>query len=313
MSRSVRCAVLLVSLAATARGAPPPPAPLPRLLVLPLPPAAGLSASVARTFDARLLVALDDSKRVVTVTPSTEPDCTEARCLAELGASAGAALVLSMSVVREDDGVTLFGTVIDVATKAPVRRVELDRVTEGALARQAPAALVPQIVGAPSGPPVLGIALVGPSAADAGGAGGNEGVARTAALAMTDRLTALGAFKVLPLDGTDRAALTHRAELAISELAIDRRRHVLCTWLEGTLVGTFAITDLATGRVVFTRTVTATAKRRAVFSSRAEVTDLLVEQAVGDWMAAFREARRAKPPTGPQAPGPRAWPDLGRR
>ena len=297
MSRSVRCAAVLVLLAATARAAPPPPpAPLPRLLVLPLPPAAGLSASVARTFDARLLVALDDSRRVVTVTPSTEPDCTEARCLAALGASAGAALVLSISAVREDDGVTLFGAVIDASTQATVRRVELDRVTEVALAKQAPAALVPQIVGVPPGPPVLGISLGGGTAA------GDGGVARTAALAMTDALAALRAFQVLPLDGTDRSTLTHGAEVTISELTIDHRRHLLCTWLEGTLVGTFAITDLATGRVVFTRTVTATARRRAVFSSRSEIADLLVAQAVGNWMAAFREARRAKPPAG--APGP---------
>jgi len=288
MTGSVRCAALLVSLAAAAHAAPP----VPRILVLPLPPAAGLSANVARTFDARLLVALDDSRRVVTVTPASEPDCTEAGCLAALGASAGAALVLSMSVVREDDGVTLFGTVIDVGTKVPVRRVEFDRVTEAALARQAPAALVPQIVGVPPGPPVLGISLAGRST---GAAGANEDVARSAALAMTDQLAALGAFKVLPLDGTDRSTLTHRAELTISDFTIDRRRHVLCTWLEGTLVGTFAITELGTGRVVFTRTVTATARRRAVFSSRSEVTDRLVEQAVGDWMAAFREARRTRP------------------
>jgi hypothetical protein len=292
MTRFVRCAALLVLLAAPARAAPP----LPRLLVLPLPPAAGLSANVARAFDARLLVALDDSRRVVTVTPAAEPDCTEAGCLAELGASAGAALVLSLSVVREDDSVTLFGAVIDVPSKAAVRRVELDRVAEAALARQAPVALVPQIVGPPPGPPVLGIALTGRGAA---GAGGNDGAARAATRALTDQLTALGAFKVLPLDGTDRSALTHRADLTISELTIDRRRHVLCTWLEGTLIGTFAISELATGRVVFTRTVTATARRRAVFSSRSEVTDLLVEQAVGDWMAAFREARRANPAANP--------------
>jgi len=46
--------------------------------------------------------------------------------------------------------------------------------------------------------------------------------------------------------------------------------------------------------------VTATASRRAGFEPVGDH-DLLVAQAVGDWMAAFREARRAKPPTGPQA------------
>jgi hypothetical protein len=284
MTGFIRCAAVLAlfAAAATARAAPPPP----RILVLPLPPTAALDANVARTFDARLLVALDDSRRVVTVTPSEEPDCTEASCLAELGAAAGAALVLSMSVVREDLGVTLFGTVIDVRTRAAVRRVELDRVTEVALAKQAPAALVPQIVGVPPGPPVLGISAPGD---------GGAGAARTAALAMTDQLAALRAFQVVPLDGTDRSTLTHTAELTISELTIDRRRRVLCTWFEGTLVGTFAITELATGRVVFSKTVTATDRRRAHFSSRAEVADALVGQAVGDWMAAFREARRAGP------------------
>ena len=281
MTGFVRCAAILVALVATARAAPPPP----RILVLPLPPSPALDANVARTFDARLLVALDDSRRAVTVTPSEEPDCTEAGCLAELGAAAGAALVLSMSVVREDLGVTLFGTVIDVKTRAAVRRVELDRVTEVALAKQAPAALVPQIVGAPPGPPVLGLSASGA----AGGAAG------TAALALTEQLAALRGFQVVPLDGTDRSTLTHTAELTIGELTIDRRRHVLCTWFEGTLVGTFAITELATGRVVFSKTVTATATRRAHFSSRAEITDLLVAKAVDDWMAAFRQARRTAP------------------
>jgi len=289
MTGLVRCAaavllpILLIATApATARAAPPAQ----RILVLPLPPTPALDANVARTFDARLLVALDDSRRVVTVTPSDEPDCTTTVCLAALGAAADAALVLSMSVVREDRGVTLFGTVVDVKTATAVRRVELDRVTEIALAKQAPAALVPQIVGAPPGPPVLGIAAVG------------MGAAQTAALALTDQLAALHAFKVLPLDGTDRSTLTHTAELTVTELTIDHRRHLLCTWLEGTLVGTFAITELGTGRVVFTKTVTATARRRAHFSSRSEINDLLIEQAVGDWMAAFREARRAKPAAG---------------
>jgi hypothetical protein len=285
MTGLVRCAaalVLPILLAATARAAPPAQ----RILVLPLPPTPALDANVARTFDARLLVALDDSRRVVTVTPSDEPDCTTTACLAALEAAADAALVLSMSVVREDRGVTLFGTVVDVKTATAVRRVELDRVTEIALAKQAPAALVPQIVGAPPGPPVLGIAAVG------------MGAAQTAALALTDQLAALHAFKVLPLDGTDRSTLTHTAELTVTELTIDHRRHLLCTWLEGTLIGTFAITELGTGRVVFTKTVTATARRRAHFSSRSEINDLLIEQAVGDWMAAFREARRAKPAAG---------------
>jgi hypothetical protein len=260
--------------------------PPPRILVLPLPPTTAIDANVARTFDARLLVALDDSRRVVTVTPSDEPECTTTSCLAELGAAADAQLVLSLSAVREDGGVTLFGTVIDTRTRTAVRRVELDRVTEVALAKQAPAALVPQIVGAPAGPTVLGVSSVG------------AGAAHTAALAMIDQLTALRAFKVLPLDGRDRSTLTHTAELTITQLTVDRRRKLLCTWLDGTLVGTFAITELATGRVVFTKTVTATAERRAHFSSRDEITELLVDQAVADWIAAFREARRA----GPRAP-----------
>jgi hypothetical protein len=247
--------------------------------VLPLPPTAAVDASVARAFDARLLVALHDSKRVVAMTPSDEPVCTTTPCLAALGAAAGAGLVLSLSAVREDDGVTLFGTVVDVATGTAVRRVELDRVTEATLAKTAPAALVAQIVGAPAGPPVLGISPVG------------TGAARTAALALIDQLAAQRGFDVVPLDGTDRATLTHSAELVIDELAIDRRRRVLCTWFEGTLAGTFAITELATGRVVFSKTVTATAERRAHFSSRAEITEMLVDQAVAQWMAAFRAAR----------------------
>ena len=70
----------------------------PRILVLPLPASNAIDANVARTFDARLLVALDDSKRVVTVTASEEPDCTTMKCLAALGLAADATYVLSMSV-----------------------------------------------------------------------------------------------------------------------------------------------------------------------------------------------------------------------
>jgi hypothetical protein len=274
MTRSGLIAVL-VSLATAAHAAPAGPS----LLVLPLPATPAVDPELARAFDARLLVALHDSQRVVTMTPSEEPACTTTPCLAELGAAAGAALVLSLAAVRESDGVTLFGTVVDVATRAAVRRVELDRVTEAALAKSAPAALVPQIVGAPAGPPVLGFSPVG------------AGAARDAALAIVDQLAAERGFRVVPLDGSDRATLTHSAELVIDELAIDRRRRVLCTWFEGTLVGTFAITELATGRVVFTKTVTATAERRAHFSSRSEITDTLVERAVAQWTTAFRAAR----------------------
>jgi hypothetical protein len=282
MTRLVRVAVLVslatISLATVAHAAPSAPT----LLVLPLPATPAVDPEVARAFDARLLVALHDSQRVVTTTASDEPVCTTTACLVELGAAAGAALVLSLAAVREGEGVTLFGTVIDVATATAVRRVELGRVTEAALAKAAPAALVPQIVGAPAGPPVLGFSPTG------------AGAARQAALAMVDQLAAERGLRVAPLDGSDRATLTHSAELVIDELAIDRRRRVLCTWFEGTLVGTFAITELATGRVVFSKTVTATAERRAHFSSRSEITDLLVEGAVAQWTAALRSARRAR-------------------
>jgi hypothetical protein len=277
MTRSLQVAVLLL-LATVANAAPDRPS----LLVLPLPPTAAVEPDVARAFDARLLVALHDSQRVVTVTPPDEPVCTTMPCLAELGAATGAALVLSLAAVREGDGVTLFGTVVDVATATAVRRIELGRVAQAELARAAPAALVPQIVGTPAGPPVLGFSPVG------------AGTARTAALALADQLAAQRGLRVVPLDGSDRASRTHSAELAIDELAIDRRRRVLCTWFEGTLVGTFTITELATGRVVFSKTVTATAERRAHFSSHEEITDLLVGRAVGQWMAAFRDARAGR-------------------
>jgi hypothetical protein len=251
----------------------------PRMLVLPLPPTTAIDAGLARTFDARLLVALDDTRRVVTVTPTDEPECTTLPCLAELGTANQAALVLSMTVVREGESVTLFGTLIDSATATATRRVELPRLDPAALPRAAPGELVPQIVGTAPGPTVLGIAR--PT---------TTGAATTLAATMTDRLVELRAFKVVPSDGSDRSALTHRADLAIAELTIDTPRRHLCKFLDGTLVGTFSITELATGRVVFTKTVTVTASRRAAFSSQSKVTDLLLAGAVDQWMEAFRAA-----------------------
>jgi hypothetical protein len=259
----------------------------PRILVLPLPPSSAIDAGIARTFDARLLVALDDTKRVITVTPSDEPECTTMQCLADLGTANNAGFVLSMTVVREGEGLTLFGTLIDSKTATPARRVELPRVEASTLPRAAPAELVPQIVGAAPGPTVLGVARA------------TSGATQTLAATMTDRLTELRAFKVVPADGADRSALTHRADFAIGQLTIDTPRRHLCNFLDGTLIGTFSITELATGRVVFTKTVTITASRRAAFSSQNKVIDLLLAGAVDDWMTAFEAsgvAARLRPP-----------------
>ncbi len=265
--------------------------------MLPLPPSSAVDAAIARAFDARLLVALDDTRRVVTVTPSDEPECTSTSCLAELGAAAGAGLVLSMTVVREADGLTLFGTLVDAQTATAARRIELARIAPANLARVAPAELVPQIVAA------------GPAAAPARRAPAVLGMsppasapARAALLAIGERLSGYRTFKVLPLDGADRSTLTHRAELVISELAVVDRRRGLCTWHDGTLVGTLSIVDLATGRAVFTRTARLSESQRALISSRERVVDALLEAAVADWIASFHasglETRLSQAPGG---------------
>jgi hypothetical protein len=258
----------------------------PWILVLPLPQSHAIDANVARAFDARLLVALDDTKRVVTVTHDEDPECTTMTCLAALGVQTRSNYVLSLSVVREQEGLTLFGTLVDTKSATAWRRVELSRIDADQLSKMAPAELVPQILGttpAAGSAPVVGVTA--PSSV----------AGRTAGLAITDQLTALRAFKVGTIDGTDRSALTHRAEIAISELTIARPRRLLCTYLDGQLVATFSVTELATGRVIFTKTVTVTASRREHFSSTAEVTDLLVSQAVEQWMTAFRQQGVLKP------------------
>jgi hypothetical protein len=260
--------------------APPAAAPpvKPKILVLPLPASPGLDANVARTFDARLLVALEDSRRIVTVTTEDEPECTTQKCLAQIGAAADAHYVLSLSVVREGEAFTLFGTLIDSKTGATARRIELPRVSQVALAKSAPAEIVPQIVGAPSGPVVLGV--VRPTRDEA----------QAAAVTLQERLANLRAFKVAPLDGADRSGLTHRAEITFDDLTVRDRRRTICDWHEGTLVGTFAITELATGRVVFTKTVSIAEQRRTAFTSRQELVDIMLASAVEDWLSAFQRS-----------------------
>jgi hypothetical protein len=95
---------------------------------------------------------------------------------------------------------------------------------------------------------------------------------------------------VVPLDGGDRSQLTHRADIVLTEVSIAEPRRHLCKWLDGKLVGTLSVTDLSNGRVIFTKTATVETSRRAHFSSRTEVTELLLASAVADWMAAFRSA-----------------------
>jgi hypothetical protein len=268
-----RILVILMLLAGTAA------AEKTKILVLPLAPTKAIDDASARLFDARLLVALDDTRRIQTLTHDEEPECTTNACLAELGSKLGAVYVLSLAVVREDAGLTVFGTLVDVKSATAWRRVELPRIAPQSLAKTAPAELVPQILGtapAPTGGPVLGF---GKPTAPA---------ALTAATDIIQSLTAQRAFKVVPLDATDRTALTHRADIAVTEFSIATPRRLLCTWYDGKLVGTFSITDLATGKAVFSKTVTIEVSRRAHFSSHAEITQALVDGAVAQWLAAFR-------------------------
>ena len=108
--------------------------------------------------------------------------------------------------------------------------------------------------------------------------------------AVGARLAALRTFTVVPAD-RGGAALTHRADVTISEHSIARRRHHVRHYLDGVLVGTLAIVDLADNRVVFSKTVRTTVSRRDRYSTTAEVSALLVEAAVQDWLTAFHAAR----------------------
>jgi hypothetical protein len=248
--------------------------------VLPLAPTPGVDAGAARAFDARLLVALDDTRRVRTATPDEEPECTTLTCLADLGSETGAAYVLSLAVVREDATLTVFGTLVDVASRSAWRRIELPRVTAANLAKTAPRELVPQILGAPPGGKVLAFAR---PASDVG---------VEAARALAGQLSNLRTYRVLPLESdTGRTVPTHRAEIVVTELTIAEPRRHLCTWLEGKLVATLNVTDLATGRIVVARTLELEETRRKHFSSRAEIRQLLVDRAVEQWAGTLRATR----------------------
>lgn len=257
----------------------------PKVLVLPLAPTTAVDAGVARTFDARLLVALDDTRRVQTVTLDEEAECTSLTCLADLGTANRANYVLSMSIVKEEGGLTVFGTLVEVKSATAWRRIELPRVDATSLARNAAKELVPQILGTTTGATVLVFARPG------------NDIGIEAARVVQDRVAALRAFEVATFDGaSNRATPTHRAEILVTELTINEPRRRICTWLEGRLVGTFSVTELATGRVVFSKAVDVQENRRKAFSSRIEVRDAMLARAVEDWMIAFKPQalKRAK-------------------
>ena len=246
----------------------------PRVLVLPLPSQSAIDPELARAFDARLLVALEDTKRVTTVTLDEELECTTPKCLAEAGVAASAGSVLTVSVVREASGFTLFATLLDTATAASSRRAELVRLSAGELSTSAPTTLARKLVGTASRVATVGLL--------------ERGRVTGAAAVVGARLAALRSFNVVP---ADRAGITHRAEVAVSEFSIARRRHHVHRYLDGVLVGNLVILDLADNTVVFTKTVKVTVSRRARYSSDTEVSALLVEAAAADWMTAFLAAK----------------------
>lgn len=282
--RNLLCvAVVCLAYPAFADEAKPAPPPKPRVLVLPLTQSTLIDPTAARAFDARLLVALDDTGRVQTITHDEEPECTTLQCLAQLGTQTNASYVLQLSAVPESSTVTLFGTLVDVKSASAWRRIELPKVDPRSLAR-APAELVPQVLGPQPGSPTT-LAFVKPTSVPG----------QTMVTAVADQLTQLRWFKVLPLDAADRTPPTHRAELIISALDIAEPRRGICKWFEGTLTGTFAVTDLATGRLAWSKTITVEANRRVHFSSRQEIVDLLVNEAVTEWMSAFRGSGVLRP------------------
>ena len=106
-----------------------------KILVLPLAPTHAISVDVARAFDARLLVALDDTRKIQKLTHDEDTECTTLPCLANLGDKLGASYVLSLAVVPEGRTLTLFGTLVDVKTQTAWRRVELPKVNASTLAK----------------------------------------------------------------------------------------------------------------------------------------------------------------------------------
>lgn len=273
----MRRLVLLIALLAAAPSVAHAEAQRTRILVLPLPETDAVRADAAAAFDARLVVALDESGRITAVTPAEEPECVSADCLADLGVANDVELVLSLSLLREDGALTLFATLVDTATKSASRRTELTGLSATDLTKRAPADVARWAAGSRARAAALGVVLP------------TTGVSRDAAIKLSDRLTADGGkLTIVPLERKeDRVTLTHRAEVAITSFSIVKKRHHVRRYLDGVLVGTVTVTDLATREVVFQRTVKVTASKRARYSSTIEVTSLLVTDAVEQWMTAF--------------------------
>jgi hypothetical protein len=242
-----------------------------RVVVLPLTAGAD-DRTAASAFDARVLVALEDTGRVTTVTLDEEPECTETRCLADAAKAANAQAVLSVSLVHEAGGLTIFATLVDARSATSARRIEVAVDTVDELTSRAPIEVAHRLFGAPSGPAIVGIV--------------DKGRGSGAAAAISSRLAALQSFSVVPANRPG-VTLTHRADVSVTEFSITRRRHHIHHYLDGVLVATLTITDLGTNQVVFTKPVKETISRHARSSSDAEVTSLLAEAAANDWMTAF--------------------------
>jgi hypothetical protein len=266
----IRVLILLTVLAGIAH------ADKPRVLVLPLPAQGAVDPDVARAFDARLLVAVEETRRFTTVTLDEELDCDTPKCLSDAATAANASSVLSIAIVREGSKLSLFATLLDARTAKSSGRAELSNIAASELATTAPQLVAGRVFGAPPGPATVAI--------------NERGKLVGAGAAISSRLAALKSVTVAPA-ARSGVRFTHRADITVREFSITRERHHVRHYLDGVLVGTLEIVDLAADRVVFTKTVKVTESRRARYSSEAEVTALLVDAAVQDWMTAFHASR----------------------
>jgi hypothetical protein len=247
-----------------------------KILVLPLGATRAVGGDATRLFDARLLVALDETGRVDAITAPSEPECATADCLAALGSAAGASHVLSTTVLSEEGRLTLFATLIDSSSGVTVKRTELSGLDSTELSKGAAAEVARWVAGA-SSKLLLGVDV------PKGAAGG------LAATAMVDRISGLNTIPVIKLDDqVDRSGLSHRMDIKVTNLTIVKQIHHVHHYFDGVFVATLSVTDLSDRKVIFSRTVKTTASKRSRFSSKAEITALLIGGAIDEWMAAFR-------------------------
>lgn len=260
-----------------------------------------VTESAAAVFEERLAIALAEGKHQRTVTsrdlPTSEPtglpenlrSCTAPDCVKKLAELMAVDRVLSIRLADDQGQMILFSALYEGRRGAIASRKEWKMSGREAIPPSMAGTIASWVVGeappVPAPAPVKMVTKPGLLSVSLASKQADSQDARSLRGQVTSRLQQYGDFTVQSADGSPETS--HKATIAVEQVAVSLRTHHVRHYREATLVATLTITELATGTVTFSSTGRAEESAEAEHTTDTQVLGTLVSRVVDQWMSNF--------------------------